>query len=93
MNNSSLHEWLELVKTLAWPGVVLYCVWRYAPEVKIILRMLGGSLERVKTAKGFGVEFELAQTAESASSEAEQIEAVPELRVFKPTRCDDGGER
>jgi hypothetical protein len=59
MNTSSLHEWVELAKGLAWPGLILYCVTRYSRELKVLLRGIGASLERVKSAKGFGVELEL----------------------------------
>jgi hypothetical protein len=93
VNTVVLHEVVDLAKSLAWPAVSLFCLIRYSQEVKTLLLALSAALERMKTAKGLGVELELAQTAESASSEAEQIDAVPRLPVFKPIRSDDGGER
>jgi hypothetical protein len=83
MISTALHEWVELAKGLAWPSVVLYCVIRYAREVKIILRTVGSSIERVKSAKGFGVELEVKEF------ELDVKLAEPELgraRVLNPEK-------
>ncbi len=58
MNTSSLHEWVELAKGLAWPVVAVYIATRYAREIRAVLTALGAAVGRMKGAKGFGVEVE-----------------------------------
>lgn len=54
-----LHEIVELVKGVAWPGVVFFFLVRFRPEIKQLLTELPKTFRRLRSAEGLGLKVEL----------------------------------
>ncbi len=54
-----IHEFVELIKALAWPCVVLYVVAKFQTEIRSLLHEMPRVFRRMRSAHGLGVEIEL----------------------------------
>jgi hypothetical protein len=54
-----MHEIVELVKAIMWPGVVLIFLTMYHRQIGSLLNELPNVVRRVRSAHGLGVEIEL----------------------------------
>jgi hypothetical protein len=77
-----LHEWVELVKALLWPGVVIYLSVRFGSEIRKLLGEVPYLFRRVQSAKAMGVEFQLVAQLEQELPAAE--DTVQQMQLKKP---------
>jgi hypothetical protein len=54
-----MHEWVELVKALRWPCVVIYLSVRFGSEIRQLLTDVPELFRRVRSARAMGVKVEL----------------------------------
>src|SRR5258707_1849424 len=54
-----MHEMVELIKALAWPGVAMYFVVKFRSEIGALLDEMPSVIRRMRSAHGLGVEIEL----------------------------------
>ena len=54
-----IHEFVELIRALAWPCVVLYVVAKFQTEIRSLLHEMPRVVRRMRSAHGLGVEIEL----------------------------------
>jgi hypothetical protein len=82
-----MHEWVELVKALAWPCVVLIIVSIYQGQIRSLLNELPNVVRRVRSAHGLGVEVELDKIDYELPSAEQQAQllSLPSPKEANPT--------
>jgi hypothetical protein len=54
-----LHEIVELVRAVAWPGIALYFLVKFRREIRQLLTELPSAVRRVRSAHALGMKVEL----------------------------------
>ena len=72
----SKHEFVELVKALAWPLVVLVIVLLFSNEIRSLLKEMPNVVRRLRSVEALGAKAEL-ETLDSTSKAAE-----PQAKLF-----------
>jgi hypothetical protein len=89
-----MHEWVELIKAIAWPFVVLYFLVRFHSQIGLLLREMPDAVRRVRSAHGLGVDIRLDRLGDEltlADSEARQLSLNMPVEP-KPKKL-EGGEK
>ena len=91
-----MHEYVELVKALVWPIVVLIVVLMFRKELRCLMREMPNVVRRMRSAHALGVEIELDKLGEElvgAESKASSVSLpMPPALLPSPSR-NDGGTR
>jgi hypothetical protein len=86
-----MHETVELIKALAWPGVVLIFLAMYHGQIRSLLNELPNVIRRVRSAHGLGVEFELDKIDEELPSAEREAQSLPLTRPREAKPEDEEG--
>ena len=92
----SKHEFVELVKALAWPLVVLVIVLLFSNEIRSLLKEMPNVVRRLRSVEALGAKAEL-ETLDSTSRELPAAEAQAKLLSLPIPQIpgsshNDGGE-
>ena len=92
-----MHEFVELVKALAWPLVVLVVVLLFRKEIRSLLEEMPTVVKRLRSVEALGAKAEL-ETLESTSKELPAAEPQAKLLSLPVPQIpgsnhSDGGER
>jgi hypothetical protein len=83
-----MHEFVELVKALAWPSVVSWIVIMFRTEIRSLLKEAPGVVRRMRSAQGLGVEIELDKIGEELPSAELQAQTISLPIKPPPTKMD-----